>query len=98
MPTTSALTVRWWFDVLAATFVVRFVPPWHVNRGRRQVRVPRLYVADSGLVHALHDVADADSLDVIRAGSATFAMSGHTGAVPMTRVLDAVRPRTRGPR
>ena len=56
-------TVRRWLDLLCATFVVRLLPPWHENLAKRQVKSPKVYVADSGLVHALHDIADADALE-----------------------------------
>jgi predicted AAA+ superfamily ATPase len=56
-------TVRRWLDLLSATFVVRLLPPWHQNLAKRQVKSPRVYVADSGLVHALHDIADMDALE-----------------------------------
>ena len=46
-------TVRAYLDILAATFVVRVLAPWHENVGKRQVRRPKVYVHDSGLLHAL---------------------------------------------
>jgi hypothetical protein len=58
----SHATVRRWLDLLCATFVVRLLPPWHENLSKRQVKSPKVYLADSGLVHALHDIEDADAL------------------------------------
>jgi len=46
-------TVRRWLDVLAATFMVRVLPPFFENIGKRQVKAPKVYVADTGLLHAL---------------------------------------------
>jgi predicted AAA+ superfamily ATPase len=46
-------TVRRWLDVLAATFMVRVLPPFFENLSKRQVKAPKVYVADSGLLHAL---------------------------------------------
>jgi predicted AAA+ superfamily ATPase len=46
-------TVRRWLDVLVGTFVVRTLQPWFENLGKRQVRSPKVYVADSGLLHTL---------------------------------------------
>ena len=40
-------------DVLERLFLVRVRRPWHVNLGQRQVKAPKLYVADSGLLAAL---------------------------------------------
>jgi predicted AAA+ superfamily ATPase len=46
-------TVRHYLDVLAAALVVRQLQPWHVNIGKRQVKAPKVYIADSGLLHGL---------------------------------------------
>jgi predicted AAA+ superfamily ATPase len=50
-------TVRHYLDVLTATFMVRQLQPWHENIGKRQVRAPKVYVRDSGLLHALLGLA-----------------------------------------
>ncbi len=49
----SDVAVRHHVDVLAAAFMLRVLPPWHENIGKRQVKAPKVYVADSGLLHAL---------------------------------------------
>lgn len=46
-------TVQRYLDVLAGTFMVRQLPAWHENLAKRQVRAPKVYVRDSGLLHAL---------------------------------------------
>jgi uncharacterized protein len=46
-------TVQRYLDVLTATFMVRQLPAWHENLGKRQVKAPKTYVRDSGLLHAL---------------------------------------------
>lgn len=46
-------TVRGYLDRLASALVVRQLQPWHENISKRQVRAPKVYVADSGLLHAL---------------------------------------------
>jgi len=46
-------TVRRYLDLLASVFVVRQLQPWHENVRKRQVRSPKVYVADSGVLHAL---------------------------------------------
>ena len=51
-------TVRHYVDVLAATFMVRVLPPWFENVSKRQVKSPKVYVRDSGLLHALLDIQD----------------------------------------
>ena len=49
-------TVRRYLDVLTATFVVRQLQPWYENLKKRQVRSPKVYFADSGLLHRLLDL------------------------------------------
>ncbi len=46
-------TVRRYLDLLTATFVVRQLPAWHANLRKRQVKSPRIYLADPGLLHTL---------------------------------------------
>lgn len=46
-------TVRHYLDILTSTLVVRQLLPWHVNIGKRQVKAPKVYIADSGLLHGL---------------------------------------------
>jgi len=46
-------TVRGYLDTLSAAMVVRRLLPWHENLGKRQVKAPKVYVADSGLLHGL---------------------------------------------
>jgi len=46
-------TVKSHLDVLDRLFLVRIRRPWHVNLGKRQVKAPKLYVSDSGLLAAL---------------------------------------------
>lgn len=55
-------TIRRYLDILTATFVVRQLPPWHANLGKRQVKSPRIYLSDSGILHALLDISDLASL------------------------------------
>lgn len=46
-------TVRSYLDTLTGTFMVRQLQPWFENLGKRQVKAPKVYVRDSGLVHTL---------------------------------------------
>lgn len=46
-------TVRRYLDVLTETFMVRQLQSWHENVGKRQVKAPKVFVRDSGLLHAL---------------------------------------------
>jgi uncharacterized protein len=58
----DARTVNRYLDLLVDLLLVRRLPPWHVNIGKRLVRSPKVYVRDSGLVHALLGIANADAL------------------------------------
>lgn len=46
-------TVRGYLDALAGTFVVRVLRPWHENLSKRQVKSPKVYLSDSGILHSL---------------------------------------------
>lgn len=46
-------TVRRHLDVLSGAFVVRELQPWFENIGKRQIRSPKIYIRDSGILHAL---------------------------------------------
>lgn len=56
-------TVRAYLDHLASALVVRLLQPWHENIGKRQVRSPKIFVADSGLLHALLNLPRQDDLE-----------------------------------
>lgn len=59
----SDMTVRRYLDLLAATFVVRILLPWHENLAKRQVKSPKVYLADSGLLHALLNIRTREDLE-----------------------------------
>ena len=59
----SDATVRHYLDLLSATFVVRQLAPWHENISKRQVKSPKVYVEDSGLLHTLLDIQTPDQLE-----------------------------------
>jgi hypothetical protein len=49
----SEPTVRRYLDLLSGLFMVRQLLPWHENLAKRQVKAPKVYVRDSGLLHQL---------------------------------------------
>ena len=55
-------TVHRYLDILSGTFMVRQLPPWFENIGKRQVKAPKLYLRDSGLFHSLLGIRDKDDL------------------------------------
>jgi uncharacterized protein len=55
--------VRRYLDALEATFMLRVLRPWAENLAKRQVKSPKVYVRDSGLLHTLLDVDDLSHLE-----------------------------------
>jgi predicted AAA+ superfamily ATPase len=49
----SQPTVRQYLDALESAFMVRVLQPWHANLKKRQVKSPKIYFRDSGLLHYL---------------------------------------------
>jgi predicted AAA+ superfamily ATPase len=81
-------TVRHYLDVLSAGLVVRQLPPWHANVGKRQVKSPKVYIRDSGLLHGLLDIRDRRDLErhpkmgASWEGAMLQQVAAHLGASP----------------
>jgi hypothetical protein len=58
----SEPTVRRYLDFLTDADLVRQLQPWFENLGKRQVKAPKVYVRDSGLLHALFNLDTLDAL------------------------------------
>ncbi len=58
----DAKTAAAYLDLLTDLLLVRRLPPWHANLGKRLVKSPKVYVRDSGLIHALLGIADKEAL------------------------------------
>ena len=58
----SDMTARKYLDILAGTFMVRTLQPWHPNVSKRLVKRPKLYIRDSGLFHLLMGIDSMDAL------------------------------------
>lgn len=58
----SDKTARSYLDILTGTFMVRQLQPWYENIGKRQVKSPKIYFRDSGLLHSLLGLTDMFSL------------------------------------
>lgn len=58
----DAKTAAAYLDLLVDLLLVRRLPPWHANLGKRLVKSPKVYVRDSGLVHTLLAIPDKDAL------------------------------------
>ena len=82
----SDKTVRSYLDILTGTFMVRQLQPWYENIGKRQVKAPKIYLRDSGLLHSLLSL------------SGHYELMGHPrlGAswegFAIEQILQAVRP------
>jgi predicted AAA+ superfamily ATPase len=50
---TSENTARRYLDILAGAYMVRILPPWFENISKRQVKAPKIYLRDSGILHSL---------------------------------------------
>lgn len=58
----SDTTMRKYLDLLTGTFMVRQLQPWHANIGKRQVKSPKIYFRDSGILHALLNIQGHEAL------------------------------------
>lgn len=68
----SDVAVRGYLDALTSTLVVRSLQPWHESIAKRQVKSPKVYIADSGILHTLLDVRDDAGLMVHPKVGASF--------------------------
>jgi len=55
-------TTRRYLDLLTDAYMVRQLQPYHANIRKRQVKAPKVYIRDSGLLHQLLDIKTADAL------------------------------------
>lgn len=58
----SDKTVSRYLDILEGTYMAFRLTPWHVNLGKREVKSPKVYVTDSGILHSLLGVGSRDDL------------------------------------
>ncbi|MCD6296914.1 MAG: DUF4143 domain-containing protein, partial [Deltaproteobacteria bacterium] len=79
-------TVRNYLDLLTSALVIRQLQPWHENISKRQVKSPKVYISDSGLLHSLLNLRTLKDLEVhpkVGASWEGFALQ------QVTRRLDA---------
>ena len=82
----SDKTVRSYLDILVGTFMIRQLQPWHENISKRQVKAPKVYLRDSGLLHALLNLPDLQTLQ----GYSRMGASWEGFAIE--QVLQSVKP------
>jgi predicted AAA+ superfamily ATPase len=56
-------TVRNYLDVLASALVINELHPWHENIGKRQIKSPKIYLADTGILHTLLNITQMRDLE-----------------------------------
>ena len=56
----SDTAIRRYLDILTSTYVIRQLQPWWENISKRQVKAPKIYINDSGLLHALLGLTTQD--------------------------------------
>ena len=81
----SAQTVTRYIDLLVDLLLVRRLRPFHTNAGKRLVKSPKVYVRDSGVVHALLGIADYNGLSghpVVGASWEGFVIENLIAAAP----------------
>lgn len=82
----SDQSVRRYLDLLTSTFIVRQLRPWSSNIKKRQVKAPKVYMLDSGLLHSLLGIESRHELERHpRPGASWEGFALHT-------VLDLLRP------
>jgi predicted AAA+ superfamily ATPase len=57
-------TVKRYLDLLTGTFMVRRLAPWFANVGKRQLKTPKVYFRDSGILHHLLGITDMAAMVV----------------------------------
>lgn len=90
----TAPTVTSYIDLLADLLLVRRLPPFHANTGKRLVKSPKVYVRDSGLVHALLDIEDYNDLaghPVVGPSWEGFVVENLLGAAPQRTMASFYR-------
>lgn len=55
-------TIKHYLDILSGTFMVRILYPWFENIQKRQIKRPKIYFRDSGILHRLLDIQTEDQL------------------------------------
>ena len=82
----SDKTVRSYLDILTGAFMMRQLQPWFENTRKRQVRSPKIYLRDSGLLHSLVNIPDAQTLlDILKWALRGKAMLWNRLSYPATQ-------------
>jgi len=79
-------TARRYLDLLSGTYVIRQLQPWHANIRKRQVKSPKLFIRDSGLLHALLSIESLPGLQQHPKYGASWE------GFALEQVLEAIKP------
>lgn len=60
----SVTAINHYRDLLTGTFMVRMLPPWYQNLGKRLVKSPKIYIRDSGVFHFLQGIENMNQLQM----------------------------------
>ena len=85
----SEPTVRKYLDILAGIFMVRQLQPWHVNIKKRQVKSPKVYLRDTGILHSFLELRT--EAEIIRHPSCGTSWEGYI-LEQMIRILEIDHP------
>ena len=81
----SHTTLRAYLELLTQTFMVRLLEPYHANVRKRLIKAPKVYLRDSGLLHALLELADGDAVlghPILGASWEGFVLEQLVGMLP----------------
>ncbi len=65
----SEPTVKRYLDILTGTYMIRQLQPWYENLKKRQVKAPKVYIRDSGILHALLTLEEDKILTNVKVGA-----------------------------
>lgn len=65
----SEPTVKRYLDILTGTYMIRQLQPWYENLKKRQVKAPKVYIRDSGILHTLLTLEDDKILTHVKVGA-----------------------------
>jgi uncharacterized protein len=82
----SEPTIRRYLDALTGVFMIRQLPPWHENLAKRQIKSPKVYLRDSGLLH--HLLGIRTHADLLRHPKLGASWEGYV----VEHILRALRP------
>lgn len=82
----SEATVRRYLDVLTGLYMVRQLPPWFENLSKRQVKSPKIYLTDTGLLHSLLGLANPTQVQGHPKSGASWE------GFALTQLLHALKP------